>query len=260
MQNDLLHGDVLDPSAADQSSSGQIGDFSRNGFIVFKRFLAAQKVLALVRAVESLDNDSRSSRLRRGITFARRNLLELEFVRALCAESSVRELVDRFAPGLTPVRAILFDKSGAANWTVPWHQDRSIAVQEKIDAAGYGPWSIKAGVVHVQPPSGVLQRMLTLRFHLDACGSDNGPLRVIAATHDHVLNPSEVENIVVANQPTMCLTEAGGLVVMRPLLLHSSATAKIVSHRRVIHVEYGPPDLPGGLRRADQVEHVMPQI
>lgn len=255
MQNDSLGADVLDPTPAEQVSSGHIGDFARNGFIVLRRFLEAQKVLELVRAVESLDNDTRSSRLRRGIAFARRNLLELEFVRALIAESSVRKLVDRFAPGLTPVRAILFDKSGAANWTVPWHQDRSIAVQEKVDIAGYGPWSTKAGVVHVQPPVSVLQEMLTVRFHLDACGSDNGPLRVIAATHDRILNQNEIESIVAANEQTTCLTEAGGLVIVRPLLLHSSAPAKIVAHRRVIHVEFGPPELPGGLRWNSQVRH-----
>lgn len=43
-----------------------------------------------------------------------------------------------------PVRAILFDKSAATNWSLGWHQDRTICVRERIDAPGFGPWSIKA--------------------------------------------------------------------------------------------------------------------
>jgi hypothetical protein len=222
----------------------------RDGFFVFEEFLDAPDVAQIIDAVESLDAYGLSSRVRRGIAFARRNLLELEFVRALISRSRVRKLIDVIAPGAIAVRAILFDKSGLANWTVPWHQDRSIAVRERVNVPGFGPWSKKAGVVHVQPPLEILQQMLTFRFHLDPCGSDNGPLRVIGGTHHLILDQRDIEASVAASEATVCATARGGLVVMRPLLLHASSPARRPAHRRVVHVEFGPPTLPAGLHWA----------
>jgi hypothetical protein len=60
-----------------------------------------------------------------------------------------------------PVRAILFDKTPLTNWTLGWHQDRTFGVQRRAEVAGYGPWSIKAGVQHVEPPFDVLAGMVT---------------------------------------------------------------------------------------------------
>ncbi len=51
-----------------------------------------------------------------------------------------------------PVRAVLFDKNDAADWSLGWHQDRTIAVVERVETTGYGPWSVKQGITHVEPP------------------------------------------------------------------------------------------------------------
>jgi hypothetical protein len=64
-----------------------------------------------------------------------------------------------------------------------WHQDRAIAVRDRVDVPGFGPWSVKAGLVHVEPPVDILERMLAVRLHLDDCGEDNGPLRVLPGSH-----------------------------------------------------------------------------
>jgi ectoine hydroxylase-related dioxygenase (phytanoyl-CoA dioxygenase family) len=229
-------------------SAQQIQDFSRNGFLVLDEFLDVQYVRAIIRQIKSLETDSVSSRIRCGAAFARRNMLELEFVHALASHVRVRELIDAITPGLIGVRAILFDKNESANWTVPWHQDRSIAVRERIDLSGFGPWSTKAGVIHVQPPREILKQMLTLRIHLDPCGPDNGPLRVIPGTQNRILDQMEVERCISEIEQTACVTGAGGLLLMRPLLLHASSSATKPSHRRVIHIEFGPSKLPGGLR------------
>lgn len=66
---------------------------------------------------------------------------------------------------------------------MPWHQDLTIAVQERLDVPGYGPWTVKAGVTHVQPPVAVLERMVAVRLHLDDCGAENGPVRVLRGSH-----------------------------------------------------------------------------
>ena len=129
-----------------------------------------------------------------------------------------------------------------------WHQDLTIAVRERREVAGFGPWSTKAGIPHVQPPAEVLERKVTLRIHLDRCGPDNGPLRVVPGSHrggrldaaaiaDHRQRVAEVS----------CLVDRGGVVILRPLLLHASSAALRPGHRRVIHLECAAEDLPGGL-------------
>jgi len=149
------------------------------------------------------------------------------------------------------VRSILFDKHPESNWTVPWHQDLTIAVKERINANGFEPWSVKDGVVHVQPPATILERMVTLRISIDECGKDNGPLWVVPRSHTRgIIELSKIPRFVDETQAVPCCTLAGGLVIMRPLILHSSAKAMRPTHRRVLHLEYGLAELPGGLRYA----------
>ncbi len=198
----------------------------------------------------SEDGSESSAIAKRGTIFARRNLLSKRFVQQFIASEAVQSLISRISPGSVAVRAILFDKTGDANWTVPWHQDRSIAVHDRVDVVGFGPWSEKAGVIHVQPPLNLLKQMVTLRFSLDACGPDQGPLRVIPGTHHRLLDRDEVSRTVDRGPQRMCTTVAGGVVIMRPLVLHASSPARRARHRRVLHIEFGPPDLPNGLRWA----------
>jgi len=70
-------------------------------------------------------------------------------------------------PKCLPVRAVLFDKSAEQNWSLGWHQDRIIAVRQRVDLDGFGPWSVKSGMVHVEPPFDLQARMVTVRVHLD---------------------------------------------------------------------------------------------
>jgi len=144
------------------------------------------------------------------------------------------------------VRAILFDKTAGANWKVAFHQDRGIAVARRLDAPGFGPWSVKAGVPHVQPPIQILESMLTARIHVDDCGPENGPLRVSPGSHRlGLLDDTAIERVRQTSIPV--IAQAGDVFYMRPLLLHASSTAKSPSHRRVIHLEFAAVSLPSGL-------------
>jgi len=154
-----------------------------------------------------------------------------------------------------PVRALFFDKVPDANWKVPWHQDITIAVRERIDTLGFSGWSEKDGVPHVHPPEHVLNEMLSLRIHLDDCGQDNGPLRVLPGTHNKgVLGSEGIEFHKLQNAEVICNAKAGDVLAMRPLLLHASSPAKSPSHRRVIHIEYACSPLPAGLNWHEQTE------
>lgn len=157
------------------------------------------------------------------------------------------------ARGLTsdkarPVRAVMFDKSPAANWVVAWHQDRTIPVSERIEVPGFGPWSNKAGIVHVAPPFELLDRMVTLRLHLDDVDETNAPLRIGIGSHrlGRVEAPdaaAKAEQMAQAD----CLASAGDIWAYRTPILHTSDRATGERRRRVLQVDYADFDLPGGL-------------
>jgi hypothetical protein len=152
------------------------------------------------------------------------------------------------APGRKPVRAILFDKTEAANWALGWHQDRTVAVREKVDAPGYGPWSSKQGMLHVEPPFAVLADMLTVRLHLDPVDADNAPLRVALGSHRlGRIADAEVEPAVAACETFICLAGRGDLWVYATPVLHASSAAIRPRRRRVLQVDLAQGDLPGGV-------------
>ena len=146
------------------------------------------------------------------------------------------------------MRAILFDKTAAANWALPWHQDRVIAVRERIEVEGFGPWSRKHGAVHVAPPFPLLARMLTLRVHLDPVPETNAPLLVAPGSHRRGrIAETDVPAIVAACGAVPCLADPGDIWLYATPILHASDRATAVNRRRVLQVDYSADALPGGL-------------
>jgi hypothetical protein len=147
-----------------------------------------------------------------------------------------------------PVRAVLFDKSATVNWALGWHQDRTIAVRKQIDCPGFGPWSKKAGIVHVEPPFGYIERMVTIRAHLDACDGENAPLLIALGSHRFGRVPVEkVGEAVQRCEQLACLAGTGDVWIYATPILHASDAAKHPRHRRVLQVDYSCDPLPGGL-------------
>lgn len=180
-----------------------------------------------------------------------RNLLhELPVVAELATAPVILEMAEAaLGGGAFAVRALFFDKSPEAHWKVPWHQDTAIAVSERIETPGYTGWSVKDGVPHVHPPVEILDRMIALRVHLDDCGPDNGPLRVLPGSHRQgKLSEEETRRWRQTTTEVNCCCAAGDVLVMRPLLLHASSPAVSPSHRRVIHIEFANVQLPPSLR------------
>lgn len=146
-----------------------------------------------------------------------------------------------------PVRSLFFDKNCQANWSVPWHQDLTITVKSKIETPGFYPWSIKAGVHHVQPPITILESMITLRLHLDNTDVSNGCLSIIPRSHKQgLLSSEEIQKL--KSRAINCQALAGDILVMKPLLVHSSKKATEPSNRRVIHIEFSSVKLPNNLQ------------
>ncbi len=222
--------------------------FHEEGFALFNNILNPAEIDDLILAIQAIESEE-AVRKRQGV-FAIRNLLQLSpEINRLASSAKLLQLVET-ATGKPsfPVRGILFDKTADANWLVPWHQDITICVKERIDVQGYGPWSIKAGLQHVQPPARVLESMVSLRINLDDCEDDDGALRVLPGTHANGrLSDKSINQFQQSIHPVYWTGKAGDVLAMRPLLLHTSSTATAPPHRRVIHVDYATVQLDGGL-------------
>jgi hypothetical protein len=160
--------------------------------------------------------------------------------------------LDRQRRSYFPVRSLYFDKTEGANWTVPWHQDVSIEVDKHLEVPGFGPWSIKQGNTFVTPPDDILKSMVTVRLHLDDCDATNGALQIIPGSHRWGrLTPERITEMKNRQPGMVCWCQSGDALVMRPLVVHSSLPSQVMSHRRVIHLEYANCALPMGLHWAE---------
>jgi ectoine hydroxylase-related dioxygenase (phytanoyl-CoA dioxygenase family) len=186
--------------------------------------------------------------------YPQRNLLSVASVRHLAISRPVREIMESvLGPECFAVRAIFFNKTRSSNWKVVWHQDLTIAVRGRKDLNGFGPWTTKTGVLHVQPPQEVMSGLLAIRLHLDDSGIENGPLRVIAGSHRQGRLSTGQIGGWDKEQFVTCIVPKGGALVMRPLLLHASSACASPKSRRVIHLEFAAAELPQGLDWHDRV-------
>ncbi len=163
------------------------------------------------------------------------------------ARVAADQLAARFGRRPILTRAILFDKRGDANWHLPMHQDLVVAVAERVEAVGFGPWSVKHGRPHVTPPAGVLAEMVTVRLHLDAADERNGCLRVVPGSHLRGrVDPERLDTAPGSGVPI--IVGAGDAVLMKPLVLHGSERSTSGARRRVLHLEFAFGHLPAPLR------------
>jgi len=220
-----------------------VQEIRERGFVVIADVISPAVVASLLAELQGLLlNGSRQAGLR--------NVFQVSPLSRSLAHSETLQSLIRLILGseVKCVRGLYFDKRREANWKVSWHQDLTIAVKQKSEVPGYGPWSRKAGVMHVQPPADVLQRMVSLRLHLDEANEKNGALFVLPGSHRFgKLNPSAIENFKHKIPPEVCAVSRGGVMLMRPLLVHSSSVVSAPTHRRVLHVEYASGELGGGL-------------
>jgi ectoine hydroxylase-related dioxygenase (phytanoyl-CoA dioxygenase family) len=202
------------------------------GFNVMPRVFSSAECDSLL---DGIINGS-ISRGRAGV----RNLMRNAVVRTVSEDDRLVSIAKRFlGNNAIPFRATLFAKSGRANWLVIWHQDTVLPIERRIEADHWGPWSTKAGVLFAHAPRWALDKVIALRIHLDDSTVLNGPLRVIPGTHAlGVLPESKVIRIAHAQNSIDCICEKGGVIAMRPLLIHASSKVIHDMPRRVLHIEY----------------------
>lgn len=167
----------------------------------------------------------------------------------LAADGCIGSIPAQFlGPSTKAVRAVLFNKAADTNWSLAWHQDRTICVKAKQEVEGFGPWTIKQGLIHVAPPAKLLAKMLTIRVHLDDVPITNAPLWIAPGSHREGMVPvNDVAEAVERLGMVVCLAEAGDVWVYSTLILHASAVSEDANARRVLQVDYAAFDLPEGL-------------
>ncbi|HQU85137.1 MAG TPA: phytanoyl-CoA dioxygenase family protein [Pyrinomonadaceae bacterium] len=228
----------------------QIAEIEENGFSVIENVLNAETVSFLADELSKI-NDSNAVSKRNEAIYGVRNLLNLsKEIRKFSESETVKKIAHNFlGKNAKVVRAIYFNKTAEANWKVPWHQDLTIAVKEKRETQGFSAWTLKANIQHVQPPIEILEKMITLRFHLDDADETNGALKILPKTHRKGrLSALEIKSLREANETHLCSVKKGDCLIMRPLILHSSSAGKSPKNRRVIHFEFATEELPNGLK------------
>lgn len=186
-------------------------------------------------ALAATADDAIALRAKRGIYGARNLLAICPAARDAWRTTILTELInDVLGSDFGLVRGLYFDKPPERTWSLPWHQDLTIAVREHRPSTLFQRPTTKAGVPHVEAPLEILSRMLTLRIHLDNVTLDNGPLQVLPGTH------RQRSDDFVVGEPTIILAQAGDVLAMRPLLAHCSgpSAAGCTTHRRILHLEF----------------------
>lgn len=214
--------------------------FATDGFALLPGVLAVEECQALAEGLDA------------GAVAGTRSLLQHPHCGALLARLRAHAGLAALIPAThVAVQCTLFEKSGARNWLVPVHQDLSIPVAERVAAPDLSGWSEKEGMVFVQAPVPLLEQLVAVRLHLDHCGPDDGPLKVVPGTHRlGRLDPGLAVALRRSHGELSCAAAAGDALVMRPLLLHASSKSRGSSRRRVLHFVFAPRQLTHGLRWA----------
>lgn len=178
-----------------------------------------------------------------------RTLLEQDWCRELAWHLKTHPRIAPLLPAdAVVVQCTLFEKSPQSNWLVALHQDLSVPVRERVDHPALGGWSEKEGECFVQPPADALADIVAVRLSIDPCGADNGPVRVVPGSHRKGrLAQADMLALRDAHGERDCIVQPGGVLAMRPLLLHASSKARLPNRRRVLHFLCAPATPPCGL-------------
>ncbi|STR44840.1 phytanoyl-CoA dioxygenase family protein [Iodobacter fluviatilis] len=216
--------------------------FERDGFALVSAIFSAAECRTIAGQIETMRSASAGTR----------RLLLQDGCRSLVVKIRQHPALSSLLSGMVAVQCTFFEKSASRNWLVAVHQDLSIPVAERIEHPALHGWSVKEGQLYVQAPVEVLQQLIAVRIHLDVCGAEDGPLRIVPGSHLQGLVTAE-DAAIARGQEIVCVADAGSILLMRPLLLHSSSKSLGTSQRRVLHFLFASFELPFGLRWSDTV-------
>ena len=226
----------------------------KNGFITIPNIYSDREIINLTKILASLDMATPNFRKTKDLFAIRQFLKEVPQIQKFIFTNPLKQLIhENFGKDYFVVKSIYFEKPSASNWFVSYHQDLSISVNKKENIPGYNHWTFKKKQFGVQPPLKILESIYTIRIHLDDTDQNNGALKIIPGSHSKGIYRPETIDWDVEKEIT-CDVQKGAVMIMKPLLLHSSNRTTNNQKRRVIHLEFSNQKLAQDLHWAERID------
>lgn len=228
-------------------------EIKENGFTTVDNIYTDKEIAQILWTIDQTNQTKETFRKSADLFAIRQFLKEIPEIRNLVFNEKLNNVIGQiFGKNYFVVKSIYFDKPETSNWYVAYHQDLTISVDKKVELANFGPWTTKQNQFAVQPPIHILENNFTIRIHLDDTDENNGALRVIPKSHSKEIYRPETIDWTVENETT-CAVNKGGIMIMKPLILHSSSRTTNNKKRRVIHIEFSNQELPEELNWAERM-------
>lgn len=224
-----------------------ISQIKNEGYTIIPDIYTDDEINSIIQIIDSVDSDSSTFRKSSDLFAIRQFLKEVPEAKVIIFNEKLKDIIQNlFGGNYFAVKSIYFDKPETSNWFVAYHQDLTISVDQKMELEGFGPWTIKQNQYAVQPPLEILENIFTIRIHLDDTNENNGALKVISASHKKGIYRPETIDWKIEKE-AICCVPSGGIMIMKPLLLHSSSRTIDSRRRRVIHIEFSNIEFENGL-------------
>ncbi|SOD15045.1 phytanoyl-CoA dioxygenase family protein [Pedobacter xixiisoli] len=228
-------------------------ELEESGFSIVNDIYTPKEIEQILAVIAAANSDKATFRKSEDLFAIRQFLKEVPEIESLIFNDNLKDLlVDVFNNNAFVVKSIYFDKPEKSNWYVAYHQDLTISVDKKVELEGFGPWTVKQEQFAVQPPLAILKRDFTIRIHLDNTSINNGALKVIPKSHlKGIYRPETIDWNV--EKEAVCEVQKGGVMLMKPLILHSSNRTTNGQKRRVIHIEFSDVELPEAIQWSERL-------
>ncbi len=219
-------------------------EISEKGFTIINDIFSEKEISQIIDVINSIDTSKETFRKSEDLFAIRQFLKEVPESHQFIFNDNIRKIINEiFGNNYFVVKSIYFDKPEKSNWYVSYHQDLTISVDKKSDLKGFGPWTTKQNQFAVQPPIDYLKNIFTIRIHLDDTDENNGALKVVPNSHSkEIYRPETIDWNVETEE--ICSVNKGGIMIMKPLILHGSNRTTNNQKRRVIHIEFSDMELP----------------
>lgn len=224
---------------------------AQNGFTVIDDVFTVAETDAILQIIAAADTSGPAFRKTDDLFAIRQVLQVIPEIYPVVFTPRFKALIASMIGGdYFVIKSIYFDKPAASNWFVAWHQDLTISVDRKSEIERFRHWTVKQGQFAVQPPQEILDNNCTIRIHLDDTDENNGALRIIPGSH--LRGVVRMEELSEGAMDVSCAVRKGGIMLMKPLLMHSSGRTVDERARRVLHIEFGRDELPEGLNWSEK--------
>lgn len=227
--------------------------FLEKGLTVINSVFSDDEIEKMIKCIQNADTSRENFRKSDDLFAVRQLLKEIPEIKELIFNDTVKTIIRQlFGEKYFAVKSIYFDKPETSNWYVAYHQDLTISVDKKLEMQGFGPWTTKKNQFAVQPPLPVLENICTIRIHLDDTDEYNGALKVIPGSHTKGIYRTETIDWSTETEK-ICDVRKGGIMIMKPLMLHGSNRTTNDKKRRVIHIEFSDMELPQDLKWSEKL-------